>query len=137
MPVCGHCGDDLDTSPIGDDYKFSWPATGRIIQPYSEKNDGIDISLKEGTPINAIEGGEVAYAGEELAGYGKMILIRHSNGWVSAYANNSELIVKKSDKVKRGQTIAMSGQSGNCSQPQLHFELRKGSLPVDPSTHLN
>lgn len=134
--TCGHCGDDPEPITMVGGDKFQWPATGHIIQPFSEKTAGIDIALKEATPIQAAEGGEVVYAGEELAGYGKMVLIRHQNGWVSAYANNSELMVKKSDRVKRGQTISMSGKSGNCSQPQLHFELRKGSIPINPVTHL-
>lgn len=134
--TCGHCGDDPEPITMVGGDKFQWPATGHIIQPFTEKTAGIDIALKEATPIQAAEGGEVAYAGEELAGYGKMVLIRHPNGWVSAYANNSELMVKKSDRVKRGQTIAMSGKSGYCSQPQLHFELRKGVIPVNPLAHL-
>ena len=99
-------------------------------------NDGINIALPEGTAVKAAEGGTVAYAGSELKGYGNMVLIRHPNGYVSAYANNGELNVKRGDKVTRGQTIAKSGQSGNVSSPQLHFELRKGSTPVDPTGYL-
>jgi murein DD-endopeptidase MepM/ murein hydrolase activator NlpD len=117
--------------------EFRWPARGRIIQGYaSGGNDGINIAVPEGTQVKAAEGGEVAYAGSELKGYGNMVLIRHPNGFVTAYANNGELVVKKGDKVKRGQTIAHSGQSGNVGSPQLHFELRKGSTPVDPTSYL-
>jgi murein DD-endopeptidase MepM/ murein hydrolase activator NlpD len=115
---------------------FRWPARGRIVQKFEKGADGINIALPEGTPVKAIEEGEVAFAGSELKGYGNMILIRHPNGYVSAYAHNSELEVKKGDKVSRGQTIALSGQSGNVGSPQLHFELRRGSKPLDPMMHL-
>ena len=78
----------------------------------------------------------VAYAGSELKGYGNLVLIRHPNGFVTAYAHNGDIAVKRGDQVTRGQTIAKSGQSGNVSSPQLHFELRKGSTPVDPTNYL-
>jgi murein DD-endopeptidase MepM/ murein hydrolase activator NlpD len=116
---------------------FRWPARGRIIQGFkSGGNDGINISVPEGTAVKAAENGVVAYAGNELKGYGNLVLIRHPNGFVSAYANNGEIEVKRGDSVKRGQTIAKSGQSGNVATPQLHFELRKGSTPVDPTNYL-
>jgi murein DD-endopeptidase MepM/ murein hydrolase activator NlpD len=124
--------DATATSP-----EFRWPARGRIIQAFkSGGNDGINISVPEGTSVRAAENGTVAYAGSELKGYGNLVLIRHPNGFVSAYANNGELDVKRGDVVKRGQVIAKSGQSGNVSSPQLHFELRKGSTPVDPTSYL-
>jgi murein DD-endopeptidase MepM/ murein hydrolase activator NlpD len=117
--------------------EFRWPARGRIIQGFkSGGNDGINISVPEGTAVKAAENGVVAYAGSELKGYGNLVLIRHPNGFVSAYANNGEIDVKRGDTVKRGQTIAKSGQSGNVATPQLHFELRKGSTPVDPTNYL-
>jgi murein DD-endopeptidase MepM/ murein hydrolase activator NlpD len=117
--------------------EFRWPARGRIIQGFnSGGNDGINISVPEGTSVKAAEGGVVAYAGSELKGYGNLVLIRHPNGFVSAYAHNGALEVKRGDQVKRGQTIAKSGQSGNVGSPQLHFELRKGSTPVDPTSYL-
>jgi murein DD-endopeptidase MepM/ murein hydrolase activator NlpD len=117
--------------------EFRWPARGRIIQAFKPGgNDGINIALPEGTSVKAAESGVVAYAGNELKGYGNLILIRHPNGFVSAYANTSEIEVKRGDTVKRGQTIAKSGQSGNVSTPQLHFELRKGTTPVDPTRYL-
>jgi murein DD-endopeptidase MepM/ murein hydrolase activator NlpD len=117
--------------------EFRWPARGRIIQGFSTGgNDGINIAVPEGTPVKAAEGGTVAYAGSELKGYGNLVLIRHPNGFVTAYAHNGELDVKRGDTVKRGQTIAKSGQSGNVGSPQLHFELRKGSTPVDPTNYL-
>ena len=116
--------------------EFRWPAKGRIIQGFGAGSDGINIALPEGTPVKAVENGVVAYAGNELKGYGNLVLIRHDNGFVSAYANNGELKVKRGEQVKRGQTVALSGQSGNVSSPQLHFELRKGSTPVDPMPYL-
>ncbi|MGI6245599.1 MAG: peptidoglycan DD-metalloendopeptidase family protein [Pseudochelatococcus sp.] len=115
---------------------FRWPARGRVISGFGGSNEGINIAVPEGTPVKAAEGGVIAYAGNELKGYGNLVLIRHDNGWVSAYANNGELKVKRGDKVSRGQTIAKSGQTGNVTSPQLHFELRKGSKPVDPLPHL-
>ena len=93
--------------------------------------------MPDGTPVKAAEAGTVAYAGSELKGYGNLVLIRHPNGYVSAYAHNGELKVKRGDSVKRGQVVASSGQTGNVSSPQLHFELRKGSTPVDPTPYLN
>ncbi|MBU3887367.1 peptidoglycan DD-metalloendopeptidase family protein [Methylosinus sporium] len=117
--------------------EFRWPARGRIIQGFATGgNDGINIAVPEGTQVKAAEGGVVAYAGSELKGYGNLVLIRHPNGFVSAYAHNGELDVKRGDQVKRGQTIAKSGQSGNVGSPQLHFELRKGATPVDPTGYL-
>jgi murein DD-endopeptidase MepM/ murein hydrolase activator NlpD len=117
--------------------EFRWPARGRVIQGFKAgANDGINIALPEGTSVKAAEAGVVAYAGSELKGYGNLVLIRHPNGYVSAYANNGEISVKRGDQVKRGQIIAKSGQSGNVNAPQLHFELRKGSTPVDPSGYL-
>jgi murein DD-endopeptidase MepM/ murein hydrolase activator NlpD len=117
---------------------FRWPARGRVIAGYSGKgaNEGINIAVPEGTPVKAAEGGVVAYAGSELKGYGNLVLIRHPNGYVSAYAHNGELNVKRGESVKRGQVVAKSGQTGNVSSPQLHFELRKGASPVDPVPYL-
>jgi murein DD-endopeptidase MepM/ murein hydrolase activator NlpD len=117
--------------------EFRWPARGRIIQAFKlGGNDGINIAVPEGTSVKAAESGVVAYAGNELKGYGNLILIRHPNGFVSAYANTSDIEVKRGETVKRGQTIAKSGQSGNVASPQLHFELRKGTTPVDPTQYL-
>ena len=116
---------------------FRWPAKGRIINGYgSAGNEGINIAVPEGTPVKAAEDGTVAYAGSDVKGYGKLVLVRHNNGYVSAYAHNGELDVRPGEKVKRGQTIAKSGATGNVTSPQLHFELRKGATPVDPMPHL-
>jgi murein DD-endopeptidase MepM/ murein hydrolase activator NlpD len=134
-------GSTTAAAQSSDASEFRWPAKGRVIAGFNGKggagNDGINISLPEGTPVKAAEGGVVAYAGNELKGYGNLVLIRHPNGWVSAYAHNGDLKVKRGDQVARGQTIATSGQSGNVNSPQLHFELRKGSTPVDPMPHLS
>jgi murein DD-endopeptidase MepM/ murein hydrolase activator NlpD len=117
--------------------EFRWPARGRIIQAFKPGgNDGINIAVPEGTSVKAAESGVVAYAGNELKGYGNLILIRHPNGFVTAYANNGDIEVKRGETVKRGQVIAKSGQSGNVASPQLHFELRKGATPVDPTQYL-
>ncbi|MGL4240802.1 MAG: peptidoglycan DD-metalloendopeptidase family protein, partial [Beijerinckiaceae bacterium] len=125
--------------PSADKPEFRWPARGRVISGFGTRGgngDGIAIAVPEGTPVKAAEGGVVAYAGEELKGYGKLVLVRHDNGYVSAYAHNGELNVKRGDKVSRGQMIAKSGATGNVTSPQLHFELRKGSTPVDPTKYL-
>ena len=121
---------------------FRWPVRGKVIASYGAKtngkaNDGINLAVPEGTPIKAAEDGVVAYAGNELKGYGNLVLVRHSNGYVTAYAHASELLVKRGDTIKRGQVIAKSGQSGEVASPQLHFEIRKGSSPVDPLQFLN
>jgi murein DD-endopeptidase MepM/ murein hydrolase activator NlpD len=128
---------DGDAAKTAENGQFRWPARGRIIQGFKAGgNDGINIALPEGTSVRATEDGKVAYAGSALKGYGNLVLIRHSNGFVSAYANNGELDVKSGDTVKRGQVIAKSGQTGDVSTPQLHFELRKGQTPVDPTNYL-
>jgi murein DD-endopeptidase MepM/ murein hydrolase activator NlpD len=117
---------------------FRWPVKGRVVSGFGTKpdgghNDGIDLAVPQGTSVMAAENGVVAYAGNELKGYGNLILIRHANNWVSAYAHNEEILVKRGDKVRRGQIIAKAGATGSVSQPQVHFELRKGSRPVDPT----
>jgi murein DD-endopeptidase MepM/ murein hydrolase activator NlpD len=121
---------------------FRWPVRGRVVTGYGAKtngksNDGINVAVPEGTPVKAAEDGVVAYSGNELKGYGNLILVRHSNGYVTAYAHASELMVKRGETIKRGQIIAKSGQSGEVGSPQLHFEIRKGSSPVDPLQFLN
>ncbi len=126
-------------APAEERADFRWPARGRVISGFGSKGgngDGIAIAVPEGTPVKAASDGVVAYAGEELKGYGKLVLVRHDNGYVSAYAHNGELNVKRGEKVSRGQTIAKSGATGNVTSPQLHFELRKGSTPVDPTKYL-
>jgi murein DD-endopeptidase MepM/ murein hydrolase activator NlpD len=128
-------------SAIADSVKLRWPTTGRIIagfggRPDGTHNDGINLAVPLGTEVHAAESGVVAYAGNELKGYGNLVLLRHDNGWVTAYAHNDELLVKRGDKVKRGQVVAKAGKTGSVDRPQLHFELRQGSRPVDPIPYL-
>lgn len=120
---------------------FVWPVKGEVIARFGPQgkglhNDGINIAVLRGTPVHAAADGVVAYAGNELRGFGWLLLIKHDNGWMSAYAHNEELLVARGTKIKKGQMIARAGASGNVRTPQLHFELRKGTTPVDPLEHL-
>jgi murein DD-endopeptidase MepM/ murein hydrolase activator NlpD len=131
-PLTGAQADAAGAEP-----EFRWPARGRIIQGFKAGgNDGINISVPAGTSVRAAESGVVVYSGDGLKGYGNLVLIKHPNGFVTAYGNNGELDVKRGETVKRGQVIAKSGDTGNVNSPQLHFELRKGSTPVDPTSYL-
>jgi murein DD-endopeptidase MepM/ murein hydrolase activator NlpD len=121
--------------------KLRWPARGRIVQGFGPRpdgthNDGIDISVPPGTDVLAAESGVVAYAGNEVKTYGNLVLVRHDNGWVTAYAYNDRLLVQRGDRVNRGQPIAKAGKSGAADQPLVHFEVRVGSRPVDPVGYL-
>lgn len=121
---------------------FRWPVRGRVIsefgkKPNGERNDGINLAVPEGTAVKAAEDGTVIYSGNELKSYGNLILVRHENGWVSAYAHNSELKVKRGDQVRRGQIVALSGMTGGVTTPQVHFELRKDATPVNPLSHMS
>ena len=121
---------------------FRWPVKGRVIAGFGSKpdgghNDGINLAVPQGTSVKAAENGVVAYAGNELKGYGNLVLVRHANNWVSAYAHNDEILVKRGDKVRRGEIIAKAGATGSVSSPQVHFELRKGSRPVDPTKYMS
>ncbi len=121
--------------------KLRWPVKGRIVQSFGPRtdgshSDGVDIAVPAGTDVMAAETGVVAYAGNEVKTYGNLVLVRHDNGWVTAYANNDKILVNRGDRVKRGQPIAKAGKSGNAEQPQLHFEVRVGSKPVDPTGYL-
>ncbi|HRK19467.1 MAG TPA: LysM peptidoglycan-binding domain-containing M23 family metallopeptidase, partial [Hyphomicrobiaceae bacterium] len=120
---------------------FAWPAKGPVIAEFGKRtdgssNDGINISVPAGSDVHAAEAGTVAYAGSELKGYGNLVLVRHENGWVTAYAHADQVLVKRGDAVKRGQVIAKAGKTGSVDQPQVHFQLRRGSSPVDPMPHL-
>ncbi|MGS1093173.1 peptidoglycan DD-metalloendopeptidase family protein [Aquamicrobium terrae] len=122
-----------DSTGIG---KMRWPVRGRVISGFGQGGDGIDISVPKGTPVKAAENGVVIYAGDGLKEFGNTVLVRHENGLVTVYGNASELNVKRGQTVKRGEQIALSGMSGNATSPKLHFEVRKNSAPVDPSTLL-
>lgn len=118
---------------------FVWPVKGRVISSFGAKdkglhNDGINIAAPQGSPVQAAENGVVAYAGNELRGFGNLLLIKHANGYVSAYAHNEKLLVRRGDRIKKGQPIATVGSTGNVTRPQLHFELRKGKKALDPVT---
>ena len=120
---------------------FVWPVSGSVLKAYGAsangaRNDGVNIAAPKGAPIKAAAGGEVVYAGNELAGFGNLILIRHPGGWVTAYAHADTLAVKEGDLVNQGQQVGTVGSTGNVSSPQIHFELRKGKEPVDPGQHL-
>jgi len=120
---------------------FRWPVKGRVVSTFGESgtngaNEGIDISVPEGTAVHAAENGVVIYVGDEISSYGKLVLIRHDDDWVSAYAHNRNYEVKKGDQVRRGQIIARSGRTGDAARPKLHFELRKNSTPVNPKKYL-
>jgi murein DD-endopeptidase MepM/ murein hydrolase activator NlpD len=117
--------------------RFSWPVSGRVIaefgpRPGGAHNDGINIEAPRGTPILAADAGEVIYVGNELRGFGNLVLIRHSDGWVTAYAHADEVMVQRGAQVRRGDTIGRVGTSGNIRAPQLHFEVRRGTRPVNP-----
>lgn len=120
---------------------FDWPVRGRVITsfgpvPGNLRNDGINISVPEGTDIHAADDGLVVYSGSDVKGYGNLVLVRHGNSFVTAYAHASQLLVNQGDAVMRGQVIAKSGRTGQVKDPQLHFEIRKGTVPVDPMKYL-
>lgn len=121
--------------------EYIWPVEGKILSKFGPKknglyNDGINISAEEGEPIWAAAGGTVAYVGNALKGYGNMVLVRHPNSWISAYAHAKEIAVKKGDSVTQGQLLGYVGSSGSVDKPQLHFSLRDGKNPVDPQEYL-
>jgi len=121
--------------------RLAWPVSGTTIAGFNaslggKPNQGINIAAPAGTPIKAAAPGVVAYAGNELRGYGNLVLIQHGDGLVTAYAHAASLSVKKGDQVTAGQTIGTVGQTGAVDQPQLHFEVRKNSQPVDPKQYL-
>jgi murein DD-endopeptidase MepM/ murein hydrolase activator NlpD len=121
--------------------KLRWPVRGQVVAKFGSeqdgnRNDGIDISVPEGTPIKAAENGVVIYAGNGLKEFGNTVLVRHEDGLVTVYGHASSLEVQRGQKVKRGQEIAQSGMSGSADSPRLHFEVRKNSAPVDPRTFL-
>ena len=128
------------TVPATPPARMIWPVNGKVVSSYGtsggQKNDGIDIAAPKGTPVKAAEGGKVVYAGGEVARMGNLLLIEHSGGYITAYGNNEELLVKKGDTVKKGQTIAKVGNSGGSANPQLHFEVRRSGKTIDPTTVL-
>lgn len=121
--------------------KFAWPVKGQIISKFGpiskgRNNDGINIKAARGTTVKAADAGTIAYAGNELKGFGNLILIKHSDGWVTAYAHNDTIKVRKGQKVAKGAPIATVGSTGGVTQPQLHFETRAGKKALNPQAYL-
>ena len=118
-----------------------WPVRGVVVSEFGPKpggleNDGINIAAPRGTPFRAADNGVVIYAGNELRGFGNLLLVRHESGMVTAYAHADETLVQRGDQVRRGQTIGRVGSTGNVTTPQLHFEVRRGTRAVNPSEYL-
>jgi murein DD-endopeptidase MepM/ murein hydrolase activator NlpD len=120
---------------------FLWPVNGKVVGGFGpinqgQRRDGIDIAAREGAPVLAAEDGIVAYAGDGIRGYGRLILLRHADGYITTYGHNAALLVDAGELVTRGQVIARVGSTGDATRSQLHFELRKGRAPIDPETVL-
>ena len=131
----------ISAPPARASSRFAWPVTGRLLSRFGPAgpglhNDGINIAAPRGTAVRAADNGVVAYAGSELRGFGNLLLIKHDGGWITAYAHNEDLVVKRGEQVKIGQVIAHVGQSGSVDSPQLHFEIRQGTRALDPALHL-
>jgi murein DD-endopeptidase MepM/ murein hydrolase activator NlpD len=120
---------------------FTWPVKGKVLKEFAKgsgktQSDGLNISAPKGTPVVAVNNGVVAHAGNQLRGFGNVVLIKHDNGLMSVYAHLDEVLVKRGDTVTQGQKIATVGKSGTVKEPQLHFEIRQGTTPVDPKKYL-
>jgi murein DD-endopeptidase MepM/ murein hydrolase activator NlpD len=128
--------------PVGGAPDFAWPVSGRVISDFGAtanggKNDGINIAATMDEPIHASAPGTVTYAGDELKNYGNLVLVKHSGGYTTAYAHAARLVVSRGDFVARGQVIGYVGQTGDVASPQLHFEIRSATAPVNPHTYLS
>ena len=115
--------------------RLSWPAKGKVTGEFSETNKGIDIAGKVGEPVLAASDGKVVYAGNSLRGYGNLVIVKHDNTYLTAYAHNSKLLVKEGDAVRKGQKIAEMGDT-DATSVKLHFELRVNGKPVNPTPYL-
>lgn len=129
------------TAPTATPGRFAWPVTGNIVRRFgpgvgNERNDGIRIAVPSGTPVRAVADGTVAYVGDGIAALGGLVIVRHGAGWTSVYGHASRLLVRRGQAVTKGQTIALSGETGLADRPELHFELRRGRTPVDPVAQL-
>jgi murein DD-endopeptidase MepM/ murein hydrolase activator NlpD len=123
------------------DGRFSWPVRGRVVSRFGPtndglRNDGINISAPRGTAVLAAEEGTVAYAGNELRGFGNLVLIKHADGWMTTYAHLDQISVRRGERIQRGQILGSVGNTGTVTTPQLHFEVRKGTEAVNPQNHL-
>ena len=129
---------DNDTpAPANADLRFGWPMKGRVLSNFGsmsggERNDGINIAASYGEPIRAAADGTVSYSGNDLKSYGNLVLIRHGDNYVTAYAHSERILVSRGEHVAKGQVIGYAGSTGDVSQPQLHFEIRRGVQPIDP-----
>jgi len=137
VPVVARTG-PVPRPPPRSGSKFLWPVQGKVVAGFGAQgkgyhNDGINILAPRGAAIRAAENGVIAYAGNELRGFGNLVLVKHSGGWTTAYAHTDQILVSRGQTVKRGQLIARVGSSGNVARPQLHFEIRKGARAVDPA----
>lgn len=124
--------------PSGNAPQFVWPVTGRILSSFGAKpggrfNDGVNLKASAGAPVRAAADGVVAYAGDGIPGFGNLVLIKHADGYVTAYGHNQALLVVRGKHVKRGEVIARAGATGAVTEPQVHFELRRDRVPIDPS----
>jgi murein DD-endopeptidase MepM/ murein hydrolase activator NlpD len=136
----------IETSPIPDAApvpadRFLWPVSGRVISEFGpglngERNDGINIVADRGTPFRAAQAGTVTYVGSELRSFGNLLLIQHDNGYVTAYAHAEGFLVERGQRVQAGQFVGHLGATGDVSEPQLHFEIRQGTRPVNPASLL-
>lgn len=141
-PAAGPRSARLITPPARAGARFFWPVKGKVVSQFGRQgggvqHDGIAIAVPRGTPVKASENGVVAYAGSDLKAYGNLLLVRHADGWMTAYAHNETLLVREGDVVKRGQVIARAGASGNAKASQAYFEIRHQGKPVDPLAHLS
>lgn len=119
---------------------YKWPVKGKIIQGFKAGktgNDGINISAPKGTPVSAANNGVVAHAGNQVAGLGNIVLVKHANGYMSVYTHLDEIKVKKGQEVRVGDKVGTVGKTGNVKEPQLHFEIRNGKTPIDPTEQLH
>jgi murein DD-endopeptidase MepM/ murein hydrolase activator NlpD len=127
--------------PVSGGPVFAWPVSGPLVSDFGStasggKNDGINIAANMDTPIRASASGTVTYAGSELKNYGNLVLVKHTGGYTTAYAHADRLIVARGDFVAKGQVIGYVGQTGDVSKPQLHFEIRSATTPVNPHSYL-
>ena len=128
-------------APAGGAPAFAWPVSGRVLADFGStasgaRNDGINIATTQGAPIHASASGTVTYAGDELKAYGNLVLIKHAGNYTTAYAHAERLVVSRGDFVARGQVIGYTGQTGDVTSPQLHFEIRSNTTPVNPRSYL-
>ncbi|HET9472038.1 MAG TPA: peptidoglycan DD-metalloendopeptidase family protein, partial [Usitatibacter sp.] len=132
VPVAPPAAEPAKSGTQKEDVDWMWPAKGKVIAPFAEATKGMDIAGKRGSPVVAAAAGRVIYADAGLRGYGKLVIIRHNDTWLSAYAHNDNILVKEQQEVKKGQKIAEMG-STDADQVKLHFEIRRQGKPVDPA----